>query len=134
MDVPAVTTSSTPAEDASAVLALAQAEKSDATRRAHKSDFDLFADWCRARRNITLPAFLAGQASAGVRSSTLTRRLAAIKYARRPAGLPVLVAHEAVRAQLAEEVSRIAVKAAYASGIIGAGALSAIFGSGSAGL
>ena len=90
------------------VQAYALAEKSDATRRAYKSDFDLFADWCRARRNAEplgaspekVAAFLAGQASAGVRPSTLTRRLAAISYAHRLAGLPSPAAHEAVRAVL----------------------------------
>ena len=108
MDVPAVITGSIPAEDASAALAFAQAEKSDATRRAYKSDFGLFAVWCRARSNLeplgaspeAVAEFLAGQASAGVRPSTLTRRLAAISYAHRLAGLPSPAAHEAVRAVL----------------------------------
>lgn len=89
-------------------MAFAQAEKSDATRRAYKSDFGLFAVWCRARSNLeplgaspeAVAAFLAGQASAGVRPSTLTRRLAAISYAHRLAGLPSPAAHEAVRAVL----------------------------------
>lgn len=106
MDVPAVITSTTPAEDASAVLAFAQAEKADATRRAYRSDFELFTTWCHVRRNVeplgaspeTVAAFLAGQASAGVKPSTLTRRLAAISYAHQLAGLPSPTAHEAVRA------------------------------------
>ena len=108
MDAPAVVIGSTLAEEANAALAFAQAEKSDATRRAYKSDFGLFADWCHARRDVeplgaspeTVAAFLAGQASAGVRPSTLTRRLAAISYAHRLAGLQSPAAHEAVRAVL----------------------------------
>ena len=109
MDLPAViTSSSTPAEEASAVSAFAQAEKADATRRAYRSDFELFTTWCHVCRNVealgaspeTVAAFLAGQASAGVKSSTLTRRLAAIGYAHRLAGLPSPTTHEAVRAVL----------------------------------
>lgn len=90
------------------VQAYALAEKADATRRAYGSDFALFTEWCHTRRNVeplgalpeTVAAFLAGQASAGVKPSTLTRRLAAIGYAHRLAGLPSPAAHEAVRAVL----------------------------------
>ena len=88
------------------VQAYALAEKADATRRAYRSDFEMFGIWCRARRNVeplgaspdTVAAFLAGQASVGVRPSTLARRLAAIAYAHRLAGLPSPSGHEAVRA------------------------------------
>ncbi len=108
MDDPAVVTVNTPAEEASAVLAFAQAEKADATHRVYRSDFELFTAWCHVRRDVeplgasaeTVAAFLAAQASADVKPSTLTRRLAAIGYAHRLAGLPSPAAHEAVRAVL----------------------------------
>ncbi len=67
---------------------------------------ELFVEWCRLRRGIdglgappkALAALLAGQASISVAPSTLTRRLAAIGYAHRLAGLPSPASHEAVRA------------------------------------
>lgn len=102
-----ITTALTVIEVAS-VHGYALAEKSEATRRAYRADFDLFTAWCRARHNVeplgaspeTVAAFLAGQADVGVRPSTLTRRMAAIGYAHRLAGLPSPTAHEAVRAVL----------------------------------
>ena len=95
---------STPAPGS--VQAYALAEKADATRRAYRSDFQMFGTWCRARRNVeplgaspdTVAAYLAAQASVGVHPSTLTRRLAAIGYAHRLAGLLSPAGHEAVRA------------------------------------
>ncbi len=94
--------------EATAVRSYALAEKAEATRRAYRFDFDLFTTWCLARWSIEpleasaeiVAAFLAGQASAGVRPSTLTRRVAAIGYAFRLAGLQSPTAHEAVRAVL----------------------------------
>lgn len=93
-----------PAPDS--VQAYALAEKADATRRAYRSDFEMFGAWCRARRNVeplgtspdTVAAYLAAQASVGVRPSTLARRLAAISYAHSLAGLPSPAGHTAVRA------------------------------------
>ena len=86
----------------------AAAEKSDATRRAYRSDFAVFSDWCRDNADVlplnatpeTVAEFLAGQALAGVKVSTLTRRLVAISYAYKLAGLPSPAAYEAVRAVL----------------------------------
>lgn len=86
----------------------AAAEKSDATHRAYRSDFAVFSDWCRSNADVpplnatpeTVAEFLAGQALAGVKVSTLARRLVAISYAYRLAGLPSPAAHEAVRAVL----------------------------------
>jgi len=93
---------------AAAARDFAAAEKSDATRRAYRSDFAVFSGWCRANGDMpplgaspgTVAEFLAAQASDGVKPSTLTRRLAAISYACRLAGLPSPAAHEAVRAVL----------------------------------
>lgn len=88
------------------VQAYALAEKAAATRRAYRGDFVKFGMWCRANRDEealgaspdTVAAYLAAQASAGGKPSTLARCLAAIGYAHRLAGLPSPAAHEAVRA------------------------------------
>jgi site-specific recombinase XerD len=89
------------------VRAYALAEKAEATRRAYHADFALFSDWCQDRGGAALgaapelvAAFLAAQADAGIKPSTLTRRLAAIGYAHKLAGLPSPASHEAVRAVL----------------------------------
>ncbi len=72
-----------------------QNEKAAGTRRAYGSDFRIFADWCQARGVSHLPAepgavatFIAAEATAGSRPSTIGRRLAAIRYAHRLAGQP----------------------------------------------
>ena len=104
--IPAVPSPATLAAEAEAVQFYALAEKADATRRAYRSDFEMFGAWCRAQRNVeplgaspdTVAAYLAAQASAKVKPSTLTRRLAAIAYAHRLAGLESPARHEAVRA------------------------------------
>jgi hypothetical protein len=66
----------------------ARAEKSEATRRAYRSDFVLFRSWCETKRISALPAapktvaaFLAAEANRGTKASTIGRRLAAIRYA-----------------------------------------------------
>jgi site-specific recombinase XerD len=71
----------------------ALAEKADATRTAYRSDFAVFTAWCRARSLVWLPAatdsvaaFLAAQATAGARASTIGRKAAAIRYAHKLAG------------------------------------------------
>src|SRR5712672_444916 len=71
----------------------ASAEKAPATRRAYRSDFFLFQAWCEAKRVTALPstpetlaAFLAAEANRGVKTSTIGRRLAAIRYAHKLAG------------------------------------------------
>jgi site-specific recombinase XerD len=74
----------------------ARAEKAEATRRAYRSDFEIFRSWCAERRVSALPAapeavaaFLAHEAERGVRPSTIARRVAAIRYAHKLAGLPL---------------------------------------------
>jgi hypothetical protein len=71
----------------------AELEKAAATPRACRSDFAIFAAWCNARSAEPLPAspaivatFLAAEANVGAKASTITRRAAAIRYARRLAG------------------------------------------------
>jgi site-specific recombinase XerD len=65
----------------------AKASKSKSTIAAYGNDFRIFEAWCRGRGLTALPAtreavvaFLAAQATAGKRASTLQRRLAAIGY------------------------------------------------------
>jgi integrase len=71
----------------------ARASRSEATRRAYQSDWAIFAAWCDARKLDALPTtpaavatFLAYEAQAGVKTSTIGRRLAAIGYRHRLAG------------------------------------------------
>jgi site-specific recombinase XerD len=85
----------------------ARAEKAQATRRAYRSDFEIFRAWCDTRGALPLPAssnsvgaFLASEAKRGVRPSTLSRRLAAILYAHKLAGHASPTASEAVKATL----------------------------------
>ncbi len=83
----------TPSE-ADAVRDFALAEKAENTRRGYRSDVRTFNRWCEGRGVVALPAapetvaaFLSAQAGEGAKSSTLTRKLAAIRYAHRLAGL-----------------------------------------------
>ena len=72
-----------------------QNEKAAGTRRAYGSDFRIFASWCAARGTLALPAepatvatFIAAEADAGIKPSTIGRRLAAIRYTHRLASQP----------------------------------------------
>jgi site-specific recombinase XerC len=85
----------------------ARAEKAEATRRAYRSDFELFRAWCAERHVSVLPAspesvaaFLAHEAERQVRPSTIGRRVAAIRYAHKLAGLPLPTDDERVRATM----------------------------------
>jgi len=85
----------------------AKASKAKATQEAYRSDFAIFSTWCRARGLNALPAtpeslcaFLADEASAGRRTSTLGRRLAAIRYFHRAAGYETPTGDEKVKAVL----------------------------------
>jgi site-specific recombinase XerC len=89
-------------EDAAAY---ARAEKAASTRRAYRSDFDLFRTWCAAKGVDALPAwpetiaaFLAAEAKRGVKASTIGRRVAAIRYAHKPAGHEPPTNCEAIKA------------------------------------
>lgn len=82
-------------------------EKAAATRTAYRSDFRIFATWCQARGLQAVPAaaetvcvFLAAEARAGVKASTIGRRCAAIRYAHRLAGHEPPTSSETVRATL----------------------------------
>jgi site-specific recombinase XerD len=85
----------------------AKNSKAPATRAAYESDFRIFESWCRSRGLDALPAtaaavcgFLADEASAGRRASTLGRRLAAIRYFHRAAGYETPTGDEKVKAVL----------------------------------
>ena len=102
--------SSVPAElraEAESARAFALEQQSPATRRAYRADWRAFSCWCEARNVAPLPAtpevvatFLAAQAEAGVRASTISRRVAAIRYAHRLAGHEPPTGSEIVRATL----------------------------------
>ncbi len=85
----------------------ARAEKLEAIRRAYRSDFAQFQAWCEAKSLSALPAapeavaaFLAAEASRGTKSSTIGRRIAAIRYAHKLAGYEPPTNAEAVKATL----------------------------------
>src|SRR5262245_8917063 len=85
----------------------AKASKAPATQAAYRSDFRIFEAWCVARGISALPAtaaalcgFLADEAAAGRRASTLGRRLAAIRYFHRAAGYDTPTGDEKVKAVL----------------------------------
>ena len=90
-----------------AARTFAMAEKSEATRRAYRSDFAIFTAWCGARGVASLPAtpqtvqvFLASQAIGKTKASTLGRRVAAIRYAHKLAGIESPTNSELVKAEL----------------------------------
>jgi len=95
------------APDLAAAVNYAKAEKAPATRKAYATDFRLFKEWCDGKGAQSLPAaaetvaaFLAAEAEAGVRPSTLGRRVAAIRYAHKLASLATPTDAEGVKATL----------------------------------
>jgi site-specific recombinase XerD len=109
--LPAVTdTANLPAAlapELAAAVTYAKAEKADATRRAYGTDFRLFREWCEAKGVSALPAapetmaaYLAHGVREGAKASTLSRRVAAIRYAHKLASLPTPTDAEAVKATL----------------------------------
>jgi site-specific recombinase XerD len=106
--LPAVTeTAKLPASIApelAAAIGLAKAEKAPATRKAYGTDFQLFREWCDAKGVSALPAapetvaaYLAAQAGT-LKASTIGRRVAAIRYAHKLAGLETPTDAEAIKA------------------------------------
>jgi hypothetical protein len=85
----------------------ARVDKAAATRRAYRSDFQLFRSWCETKHVPALPAapetvaaFLASEATRGVKPSTIGRRLAAIRHAHKLTGHEPPTNSEAVKATL----------------------------------
>ena len=92
-------------QDLAQAAEYARAEKSPATRKAYRSDFELFSIWCEARDVTALPAsaesvaaYLASEAASGARASTIGRRCAAIRYVHSISGHPSPTADERVKA------------------------------------
>jgi site-specific recombinase XerD len=83
----------------------AKAEKAPNTRKAYRTDFAIFQAWCAEHGVVALPAspetvaaFIATEAERGTKASTIQRRMAAIRYAHKLAGLPIPTDDERVRA------------------------------------
>ena len=83
----------------------ARAEKSPATRRAYETDWRDFSGWCANVGVVDLPAqaatvagYLAHLADAGLKASTINRRVAAITYQHRIEGLTPPTGDEKVKA------------------------------------
>jgi site-specific recombinase XerD len=86
----------------------AAASKSEATKRAYRSDWADFHAWCESVHAAPLPcspetlaSYLAQLADRGKKVSTIRRRIAAISYAHRLKGLTTPGQAEPVRAVLA---------------------------------
>src|SRR5437899_2039883 len=83
-----------PLVDVALARDFARNEKAAGTRRAYGSDFDAFVTWCSSRHVAAMPAspeavagFLAAEAARGIRPSSIGRRVAAIRYAHKLAGI-----------------------------------------------
>nr|WP_243980502.1 site-specific integrase [Methylobacterium sp. E-045] len=94
-----------PAELASIVQAYQRASKAGSTVRAYTTDARVFQAWCAGYGFRSLPAtaqavaaFLSHEAEAGHATSTIGRRLAAIRYAHKLAGAADPTEDEAVHA------------------------------------
>jgi len=92
--------------DLAAAVDLAKAEKAQSTRRAYGIDFRIFKAWCDVRGVAALPAapetvaaYLAAHAGTS-KASTLGRRVAAIRYAHKLAGLALPTDAEGVKATM----------------------------------
>ncbi len=92
--------------DLAAAIDLAKAEKAASTRKAYGTDYRLFKTWCDAKGAQALPAapetvaaYLASQAGTS-KPSTLGRRVAAIRYAHKLAGLALPTDAEGVKATM----------------------------------
>src|ERR1700731_2790479 len=92
--------------DLASAIDLAKAEKAASTRKAYGTDFRLFREWCEARGVSALPAapetvaaYLAAHASIS-KPSPLGRRVAAIRYAHKLAGLALPTDAEGVKATM----------------------------------
>lgn len=87
----------------------ATASKSEATRRAYRSDWADFTAWCACHTYTPLPAtprtvanYLSALADAGRKAATIARRCAAIAYAHKLKSIdPPPTADEGVRAVIA---------------------------------
>lgn len=91
-----------------AVREYQRASKADATIRAYRSDAVLFDVWCREHglpgslpaSPETVAGFLVHEAEQGAKASTIGRRVAAISYAHKLAGVPDPTDSEHVRSTM----------------------------------
>lgn len=94
-------------EEVDTARGYADASRAASTRRMYESDWRRFAAWCRGRDLDSLPAdprvvavFLAAEATAGSAPATVGRRVAAIGWMHRRAGLQPPQAREGAAAIL----------------------------------
>src|SRR5438552_5961644 len=92
--------------DLAAAIDLAKAEKAASTRKAYGTDFRLFKVYCDAKGVSSLPAapetvaaYIAAEAQTA-KPSTLGRRVAAIRYAHKLAGIQTPTDAEGVKATM----------------------------------
>src|SRR6266702_6710077 len=92
--------------DLAAAIDLAKAEKAASTRKAYGTDFRLFKAWCDTKGVSALPAspetvaaYIATEAQTA-KPSTISRRVAAIKYAHKLAGIQSPTDAEGVKATM----------------------------------
>jgi site-specific recombinase XerD len=92
--------------DFAAAVDLAKAEKAPSTRKAYGTDFRLFKVYCEAKGVSALPAspatvaaYIAAEAQAA-KPSTIGRRIAAIRYAHKLAGIETPTDSEGVKATM----------------------------------
>jgi site-specific recombinase XerD len=96
-----------PAADIDRAASYARQDKAPSTRAAYRADFTAFRAWCTLRNVASLPAtpetvagFLASEAEAGLKPSTIGRRCSSIKYAHKLAELEPPTNSEIVKATL----------------------------------
>ena len=92
--------------DLATAIDLAKAEKALSTRKAYGTDYRLFKAWCDAKGVSSLPAapetvaaYIAAEAQTA-KPSTIGRRVAAIRYAHKLAGLETPTDAEGVKATM----------------------------------
>lgn len=95
------------AEDVEVARDYAEKSLSAATRAAYRSDITVFQTWCEARGIAPVPAtpevvasFAASQAERGLKPSTISRRLAAIRMLHRASGVETPTSSEIVTATM----------------------------------
>lgn len=89
-------------EDLEQAAAFKEAARAAATHRAYGSDWAIYCEWCGSRGLASMPAhpeqiaaFVANQATAGFKASTIERRVAAIGHHHRASNYPAPTAHPA---------------------------------------
>jgi site-specific recombinase XerD len=95
------------ADDVEVAKGYAEKSLSEGTRAAYRSDISVFQGWCEARSVPAAPAspevvasFAAWQAEQGLRPSTISRRLAAIRMLHRVSGVETPTSSEIVTATM----------------------------------